>query len=97
VQVALFGRAPLGLPVTLVCMLAQVVLFLPYFWVTTHLMRIVMDALARGRAISKVGIVIAIVTARPELRRSRWIVVAGFVYFAALMAAWIAFTDSRGV
>lgn len=97
VQIALFGKTPLGLPVGVTISLATTLLFLPYFWVMPHLMRIVMDALARGRSISRAGIVLAVATAGPEHRRSRAIVIAGLVYFVGLMAAWIAFTDSRGV
>lgn len=97
VQVALFGHTPLGLPVGVTVSLASTILFLPYFWVMPELMRIVMDALARGQSISRGGILVAITTARPELRRARAIVIAGFVYFVILMAAWIAFTASRGV
>jgi hypothetical protein len=32
-----------------------------------------------------------------ELRRSRTIVVAGAIYFVIIIAAWIAFADSRGI
>jgi hypothetical protein len=97
VQAAAFGPTPLGLPVMLVVSLAGVALFAPYFWVFPHLMRLVMDRYARGGSLSKIGIVLAVAQAGPEGRRSRIIVVAGLVYFVALMAAWIAFADSRGV
>ncbi len=97
VQASAFGAAPFGLPVGLVVSLAELVLFAPLFWVFVHLMRIVMDAQKRGGSLSKLGIMLAVARAGPEWRRSQTIVVAGFVYFVALMAAWILFADSRGI
>ncbi|MDC0744872.1 hypothetical protein [Polyangium mundeleinium] len=97
VQVAAFGPAPLGLPVGLVVALAEVVLFAPFFWVFPHLMRLVMDRYAQGGSLSKLGIVLAVAQAGPEGRRSRLIVVAGLVYFIALVTAWIVFAASRGI
>ncbi|MDI1437503.1 hypothetical protein [Polyangium sorediatum] len=97
VQVAAFGPAPLGLPVGLVVALAEVLLFAPFFWVFPHLMRLVMDRFAQGGSLSKLGIVLAVAQAGPEGRRSRRIVVAGLVYFIALVAGWIVFAASRGI
>jgi len=97
VQAAAFGQAPLGLPVGLVVTLAQLVLFAPYFWVFPHLMRLVMDRFAQGGSLSKLGILLAVAQAGPEGRRSRGVVVAGLVYFVALVAAWITFTAWRGI
>lgn len=97
VQVAAFGAEPLGLPVWLVVSFAEIALFAPYFWVFPHLMRIVMAHHAQGGSLSRAGIVLAVAQAGPAWRRSRNIVIAGFVYFVALMAAWIAFAESRGI
>ena len=97
VQAAVFGSRPFGLNLTLVVVLAQAVLFAPMFSVFPHLMRIVMDAFGKGGSVSKSGIVEAVFRAGPELRRSRLVVLAGFAYFVALMAAWIALASHRGV
>jgi hypothetical protein len=97
VQVALFGQRPLGLPVIVPVSLAEAALFAPFFWVFPHLMGIVMNAQAQGASISKLGIVVAIANAGPDLRRSRAVVLAGLIYFVLLVGAWIAFADSRGV
>jgi uncharacterized protein DUF3592 len=97
VQAAAFGSAPFGLPITLVVMIAEVVLFAPLFPVCSHLMRIVVAAQARGAWLTRTGVVLAVVEAEPEHRRSRNIVIAGAVYFVALMAGWIAFAAYRGV
>jgi hypothetical protein len=97
VQAAVFGPAPLGLPVTLVVMVAEVVLCAPMFPMFSHLMRIVMASQARGGSLGKAGIVLAVFQAEAEHHRSRNIVIAGAVYFVALMAAWIALAAYRGV
>lgn len=97
VQAAAFGARPLGLPLGLVVCLATAALFAPYFWVFPHLMRIVMNSVARGGSLSKGGIMLAVVRAEPALRRSQRIVVSGFVYFVVLMGAWIAYASSRGL
>ncbi|MDI1447547.1 hypothetical protein [Polyangium sp. 6x1] len=97
VHVAAFGPAPLGLSVGLVVALAEIALFAPFFWVFPHLMRLVMDRYAQGGSLSKLGIVLAVAQAGPEGRRSRLVVVAGLVYFIALVAGWIVFAASRGI
>lgn len=97
VQAAAFGVMPFGLPLTLLVNVGGLLLFAPFFWVFPHLMRIVFERLRKGGSVSKLGIVVALATAGPELRRSRNIVVAGFVYFAVIVAAWIAFAAYRGV
>lgn len=97
VQAAAFGATPLGLPITLVVSVAELLLFAPFFWVFPHVMRILMDSLRKGGSASKLGIILAVAKAGPELRRSRNIVVAGFVYFVLIVAAWIAFAAHRGI
>lgn len=93
VQAIAFGNAPLGVPVVLVVSIAEVVLFAPYFWVVPHLMRIASES----GSFSKLAIIIAVARAGPARRRSQLIVIAGFVYFVALVAAWIAYAASRGI
>lgn len=97
VQAAAFGQAPLGLPLTLVICVVQIVLFAPFFWVFPQLMRIVMDAQAKGASLSRFGILVAVLRVGPEHRRARLVVLGGFAYFVVLVAAWIAFAASRGV
>lgn len=96
-QVEAFGAAPFGLPVVVVVTVVELVLFAPYVWVFAHLMRIVMPAQARAEAFSRGGIVLAVARAAPEHRRSQRIVIAGFVWFVLIVAAWIVYADSRGI
>jgi len=93
----LFGDTLLGLPTPVAVVLAQGVLLAPAFWVMPELMRILQTSVARGGSLSKLGIVLAVMGADTELRRSRNIVIAGALYFVLLMAAWIAFATLRGV
>lgn len=95
--VAAFGAAPLGLPAVVVVSLAEIVLAVPYFWVFPHLMRIVMDAARRGGSLSRTGVLAAVLRADGEHARSRAVVLGGLAYFVVLVAAWIAFTASRGI
>lgn len=97
VQAAAFGATPFGLPITLVVCVAELALFAPFFWVFAHLMRIVSESLRKGGSVSKVGIILAVARAGPDQRRSRNIVIAGFVYFVAIVAAWIAYAAHRGI
>ena len=97
VHVALMGPAPGGIPAPLVAAAVQVLLYLPYFWVFPHLMRILIAARERGSSLSRFNVIQEIVRVPPVLRRSRAIVLAGVAYFAVLLALWIALTESRGV
>ncbi|MDI3288051.1 hypothetical protein [Polyangium sp. 15x6] len=97
VQIAAFGPALFGLPAWLVVALAEIALFAPFFWVFPHLMRLVLHRYAQGGSLSKLGIVLAVAQAGPEERRSRLVVLAGLVYFIALVTAWIVFAESRGI
>jgi hypothetical protein len=97
VQAALLGPAPLGVPPVVIASLVQAVLLVPLFWVMPHLMRIVMSAQTRGNAFSKIGVLIAVANAPAELRRSRWVVLGGFLYFAALLVGWIALASAKGL
>jgi hypothetical protein len=93
----LWGESLLGLPVIIPIGLGQALLFAPAFWVMPELMRIVQARLAAGGSVGKLGILIAVATAGPELRRARNVVIAGGVYFAVLLASWIAYAAHRGV
>jgi hypothetical protein len=96
-QTAAFGATPLGLPVSLVVTVVELLLFAPWLWVFPHLMRIVMDSQRRGGSLTKGGIVMAVWHAGPEWRRSKRIVVGGFLYFVAIVAGWIAFAAWKGI
>jgi len=100
VQVAAFGARPLGLPVALVCTVVEALLFAPFVLVIEHLMFIMASARRDGAGVGGIGLGLYMAQLgehRPELKRPRAIVVAGLVYFVALMGAWIAFTSARGI
>ena len=92
-----FGRTPLGIPVVVLVTLAEVVLFLPMFPVFVHLVAVVQDAQRSGGAMTKVGVLVALVSGPPELARSRRIAWLGLFYAVALMGAWIAYATARGI
>ena len=92
----LWGERALGLPVMWVVSLVEVLLFLPYLWVLPQLMVLVMKAQERG-GVSKGAVIMAVVRAEPAHRRAQLIVIGGFVYFVAIVGAWIAYTSYRGV
>ncbi len=94
VNQALLGHAPFGQPLLVVVVLAQLVLASPLLWVLPHLMRIVMNAQAKGRSVSQLGIVMAVWQAGPEQKLSRAIVLGGVVYFLTLLAAWSIWAQS---
>jgi hypothetical protein len=94
---AVFGAAPLGVPVVAAVSAVEIVLAAPFFWVFAHLMRIVMAAQHEGGTMSRLGVAAAVVGAKGDLRRSRAVVLGGLVYFLALVAGWIALAASRGV
>lgn len=97
VQRALWGDTVGALPTVLVVTAAELVLFAPFFRVMPALMRIVLARLAAGGSVSRGGILLAVVTAGPELRRARNVVLAGGAYFALIMGLWIAYAGWRGV
>lgn len=98
VQVTLLGARPGGVPAVLVATAIQLLLFAPVLWMFPHLMRITMSANARGEdAVTRAGIVSAVIRAPAEQRRSRVIVLGGAAYFLALFAGWIALTSYLGI
>ena len=97
VQAALLGPTPLGLPAVIVASAIQLILSAPLCWLMPHLMRLVMDARQRGGSLSKSGILLAVVQAPAELRRSRGIVIGTSLYFLVLFAGWIALTSAKGI
>ena len=95
-----FGATPLGAPVLVVVSVVQAVLFVPYFWVWPHLMRIAFQAVRDRASLSGANLMHYILVApgrHPELRYSRTVALAGLGYFALLMGAWIAYTAYRGI
>lgn len=97
VHATLWGATVAGLPTTAVVTAAQVVLFAPFFWVFPALMRIVQSLIDRGVPLGQGAFARAVVTAGPELRRERNVVMAGGVYFTVITGLWIAYAAWRGV
>ena len=93
----LWGDAPLGVPLLVVTLLAQVALFVPYFALFPALMRIVQARPERERTYTAGGVALALFHAGPEQRRDRVVVLAGVVYFVVLCGAWIAYAAAHGV
>jgi len=100
VQVAAFGDRPFGWPVTFVVCAAQVLLFLPYFWILGHFAEIVAQARRDGASLSIVGLVayaLGIERVHPHLVRSRTIAALGLAYFGVLVSVWIAYAEHLGI
>lgn len=101
-----FGPKPFGLPVTVVVIIAESLLFLPMPWVFFHLMH-VMTRMMRDRAERGSGAPISLSSflleggrgwrRNSDLRRSYWIVLGGLLYFVLICAGWITFTAVRGI
>jgi hypothetical protein len=75
-------------------------LYLPAPWIAWHGMEIMLRGRDLGMPIGKLGIFYTLFTIGnriPELRRSQVIAICGFVYFIAVMAAWIYYADSHGL
>lgn len=94
---ALWGDAVAGLPTVIVVSLVELVLFAPLFWVFPAMLRVMQARLAAGGSFTKGDLIMAVVTAGPEQRRARNIIIAGTAYFALIAGLWIAYTDWRGV
>lgn len=100
VHAAAFGARPLGGSPWLVVSLVETLLFLPFFPILEHVVRIAAYARRDGAGVGPIGLVLYAATlgnTRPELVRSRAIAFAGFVYFAAIVGAWIVFTSAKGI
>jgi hypothetical protein len=100
VEAKAFGARPLGLSVTLVVSLVEVILAVPYFWVLEHGYRIVSAASRDGASLSRAGLFVYFLDLRerrPELRRSQNVVLAGFAFFVILAGAWIAYASALGI
>ena len=90
------GGAWLGLSPTVVVSAIEVVLFLPFFVVAEHLMRL----LARERGgppVGVLGLTLLLLRVDRPYRRSRNVVLAGLAYFFVLLLAWIAFASAKGI
>jgi hypothetical protein len=90
-QVQTFGDDPLGLPVTLVVMVVQALLFLPAPWVFRHCMEIAyqahQDGELRGWIPKSIGLMVyglTVGSVHPHLRRSQRICFCGIVYFVVV-------------
>ena len=100
VQRRAFGEAPLGVPVLVVVSIAQFLLYLPYFWVFPHLMRIVFQATRDRASLSKTGLasyILGVHRRHPELRSARAFALGGLAYFVVLCGAWIAYAAHLGI
>lgn len=100
VQRRAFGEAPFGAPLLVVVLIAQTILFLPYFWVFPHLMRIVFRATSDRASLSKAGLagyIMGVHRHHPELRRARAFALGGLAYFVVLCGAWIAYAAHLGI
>jgi hypothetical protein len=100
VQQKAFGATPFGIPVSRVVSAVELLLFLPYFWIFEHVMRIVSQAVRDQASLSKSALASYILNVHkrhPELARSRVIAIAGLAYFVLLAGSWIAFASSKGI
>lgn len=90
------GGAWLGLSPTVVVSALEVVLFLPFFVVLEHLMRL----FARERGgppVGVLGLTLLLLRIDTPYRRSRNVVLAGLAYFFLLVFGWIAFAAAKGI
>ena len=100
VQQKAFGATPFGISVTLVVSTVELLLFLPYFWILEHVMRIVFQAVRDQASLSRSGLasyILNVHTRHPELGRSRVIAIAGLGYFVLLAGSWMAFASWKGI
>jgi len=65
--------------------------------VLPELLRVMRARLAAGGSLTKGDLIMTVVTAGPEQRRARDVIIAGTAYFALIAGLWIACTDWRGV
>lgn len=105
-SVKAFGARPFGVPVTLVVITAESLLFLPVPWVFFHLMhvmtRMMNDRKERGAGapIHLWGFLAEIGRGwrrNNDLRRSYTVVLSGLFYFVVVCAGWITYTAIRGI
>ncbi|MBK8215309.1 MAG: hypothetical protein IPK71_16335 [Myxococcales bacterium] len=90
------GGTWLGLAPTLVVSAIEVVLFLPFFVVLEHLVRL----LGRQRGAPPVGVIgltLLLLRIDAPYRRSRNVVLVGLGYFFLLVFGWIVFAAAKGI
>ena len=95
-----FGPTAFGLPTPAVAGIVVTVLSLPGPWFAWHGMGIVLRGQDLGMPLGTLGILRMFLTVGhriPELRRAQFIVAGGFLYFLALMVAWIWYADAHGL
>lgn len=91
-----FGERPFGVPVLLLVGVAQSLLLLPLLWCVVHLQRIMRQALADGRGLGPLSLLLdmrAIGHRHPELRYSQLVCAFGLVYGLIIVGAWIFYAD----
>jgi len=95
-----FGERPFGVPVLPLVAVAQSLLLLPLLWCVVHLQRIMRQALADGRGLGPLSLLLdmrAIGHRHPELRYSQLVSVFGLVYGLIIVGAWIFYADHLGI
>jgi hypothetical protein len=95
-QAEAFGAEPLDLPVTLVVVHVQTLLFLPMPWVFWHGMRLAVQARQDGIPVGWVYLLTA-GSFHPHLRRSQAVCIGGLLYCLLICGAWIAYASARGI
>jgi hypothetical protein len=90
------GGAWLGLHATWIVSAIEIALFLPFFVVCEHFVRL----LARERGAPPVGVIgltLLLLRVDAPYRRSRNVVLVGLGYFFLLVFGWIAFAAAKGI
>ena len=86
-MVKAFGPHPLGIPCPMFTGLLFMVLFMPFVYVLMHLFILKAVSWRRFSCLYDPG----------ELRKSRIVVAAGFLYLIVLAGAWISYTQAKGI
>ena len=95
-----FGPTVDGLPTPVMAAVVVTLLYLPVPWIAWHGMEIVLRARDAGMPLGHLGIFYTLFTIgrhMPELRRSQAVAIGGFLYFIAVVAAWIWYADAHGL
>jgi len=102
ILVGAFGERPLGMPPALFASLLFTALFAPLVWVVPHALRLSQhrydrEGMAGGGGFAGLFFLLAVGRKYPELRRSQAVCAFGLIYVMAVAAAWIIYTNYRGV
>jgi hypothetical protein len=95
----LFGKAPLGLPVTAVVIVVETFLYLPMTIVWYHLVVLLRRAQEEGASaprgtFSFLAFLVEAEKNFPDLKRSIYICVGGFFYCVAILIAFVVYTKN---